>query len=189
MPAIQNSNLADVGDVDLLFPGDRFPCTPGPTLLSTGWRGGLWVSYVPGPADFTVEVSDGNSTCGFILYQSEDYNLTRPQGTGPGSPENWLSHQFLSGRGGQNVATVVSGGTHAYFRVYETISLLGGTRSGPLIVYVENQSLKISENGLLCNDSDAALALAGVTTPIVVGIVSAIPASRNGNRLCLDCKY
>ena len=187
--AIQNSSLDDVGDVELLFPGDRFPCTPGPDLLTTGWRGGQWVAYVPGPSDFTIEASDGNSTCGFLLWQSEDYNLTRPLGTGPGSPENWISHQFRSGRGGQNVNTVVSGGTHAYFKVFETVSLAAGTRSGPPIVYVENQILRVSENGLLCNDSEVALGLAGVTTPVVVGIVSAIPAARNGNRLCLDCKF
>lgn len=186
---IQNSSREDAGDVELMFPGDRFPALPGPLLLASGWRGGQFVQYVAGTADFTVEVSDGNAAAGFLLFQSEDYGLTRPTGTGPGSPENWLSHQFLSGEGGQNVATMVNGGTRAFFRVFETIALAGGARVGPPIVYVENDDLKVSENGLLCNDSDAALALAGIVTPQMVGVCSAIPAVRNGTRLCIDLKF
>lgn len=186
---MQHSNTSEIGDVQLMFLGDRYPVTPGPTLLSTGWRGGLWVMYVPGAQDFTVEVSDGNSTCGFLLFQSENYDLGLPLGAGPGSPENFLSHQFLNGVGGQNVATVVSGGLRAYFKEYETISLVAGVRNGPDIVYVEGEDLRISENGLLCNDSTVELALVGVTSPVTVGIVSAIPALRNEFRLCLDNKY
>ena len=190
-----HSNLSEVGDVELQFPGDRFPAVPGPTLLSTGWPGGLFVRYVTGPQDFTVEVSDGNSSAGFILFQSENYSVLQPgsDGVSPnpvvGSPENWISHQFLAGRGGQNVATIVSGGTRAFFKRFETTALVAGTRSGGPITYVLNEPIKVSENGLLCNDSDVALAAAGVTTPQVIGIVSAIPSPRNGNRLCIDMKF
>ncbi len=187
---VQNSSQEDAGDVDLMFPADRFPVIAGPTLRSTGWRGGTFVMYVTGTSDFTVEVSDGNAATGFILFQSEDYQLTPPSGTGPGSPQNFTSQQFLNPEGGNNVVTVVNGGTRAFFRVFETVALNGaGARAGGPITYSLNEDLKISENGLLCNDSDGNLAAAGVTTPQVVGIVSAVPSAANGNRLCLDMKY
>jgi hypothetical protein len=187
---IQNSNRADSGDVQLLLPGDRFSVVAGATLRTTGWRGGLFVQYVTGTTDFTVEVSDGNATCGFLLFQSEDYDLIPPTGTGPGSPQNWTSQQFLNPQGGNNVVTLITGGTRAYFRIFETVALTGaGTRTGGPITYTLNENLKISENGLLCNDSDVNLAAAGVATPVVVGIVSAVPSAANGSRLCLDLKY
>lgn len=190
MSFTQNSNLADAGDVELMFPGDRFPVTVGPTLRSTGWRGGTFVMYVTGTSDFIVEVSDGNASTGFILFQSEDYDLTPPKGTGPGSPQNYTSQQLLNPQGGNNVVTMVNGGTRAFFRVFETVALNGaGARAGGAITYILNEDLKISENGLLCNDSDVNLAAAGVTTPQVVGIVSAVPSTANGSRLCLDMKY
>jgi len=187
---VQNSSRADSGDVDVMFPGDRFPVIAGPTLRATGWRGGIFVRYVTAGEDFTVEVSDGNESCGFILFQSENYQLTPPTGTGPGSPQNYTSQQLLNPQGGNNVVTMINGGTRAFFRVFETVALVGaGTRTGGPITYTLNEDLKISENGLLCNDSDVNLAAAGVTTPIVVGIVSAVPSAANGNRLCLDMKY
>lgn len=188
--SLQNSNLDDSGDVQLMFPGDRFPVTAGTTLRSTGWRGGLFVRYVTAGDDFTVEVSDGNSTCGFILFQSENYQSTPPTGIGPGSPQNFTSQQLLNPQGGNNVVTMINGGTRAFFRMFETVALNGaGNRAGGVITYVLNEDLKISENGLLCNDSDGNLAVAGVTTPQVVGIVSAVPLTANGSRLCLDMKY
>ena len=187
---IQNSNVSDSGDVELMFPGDRFPVIAGTALRSTGWRGGLFVRYVTAGDDFTVEVSDGNEACGFILFQSEDYRITPPNGVGPGSPQNFLSQQFLNPTGGNNVVTMVNGGTRAFFRVFETVALNGaGARAGGPIIYTLNEPLKVSENGLLCNDSDVNLAAAGVTTPQVVGIVSAVPSAENDGRLCLDMKF
>lgn len=187
---VQNSNPQDAGDVELMFPGDRFPVIAGPNLRSSGWRGGLFVQYAASTSDFTVEVSDGNTACGFLLFQSEDYQLTRPNGAGPGSPQNYLAAQFRDPVGGNNVLTMINGGTRAFFRVFETVALNGaGARAGGPITYNLNEDLKISENGLLCNDSDVNLAAAGVVTPIVVGIVSAVPTAANGSRLCLDMKY
>lgn len=187
---IANSNVADSGDVELMLPGDRIPVIVGPALRSTGWRGGTFVMYVTAGDDFTVEVSDGNMATGFILFQSEDYQLTLPAGTGPGSPQNYTSQQFLNPVGGNNVVTVVNGGTRVFFRIYETVALNGaGARAGGLITYTLNEDLKVSENGLLCNDTDVNLAAAGVTTPQVVGIVSAVPSTGNDDRLCLDMKY
>jgi hypothetical protein len=189
----QNSSIEDSGDVQLMFPGDRFPVIAGPVLRAFGWRGGLFVRYATGGSDFTVEVSDGNSTCGFVLFQSENYELSPPRGTGTGSPQNWTSQQFLNPTGGNNVVTVITGGTRAFFRVFETVAINPGTglRDGGAgnLTYTLNENLKISENGLLCNDSNASLAAAGVTTPVVVGIVSAVPTAANGIRLCLDFKY
>jgi len=127
---------------------------------------------------------------GFILYQSENYEPIPPTGNGPGSPQNFMSYQFLGNEGGQNVVTMITGGTRAYFKIYETVALNGaGVRAGGPAVYNLCDNLKVSENGLLCNDSDANLAAAGVTTPVLVGIVSSTPSSVNGNRLCIDTKW
>lgn len=187
---IQNSNVDDSGDVQLMFPGDRFPVIAGPTLRTNGWRGGIFVQYVAANDDFTVEVSDGNSTCGFILFQAEDYDLGPPTGTGPGSPQNFLAAQYRNPVGGNNVVTMINGGTRAFFRMFETVALTGGgVRAGGPITYVLNEDLKISENGLLCNDTDVNLAAAGIANPIVVGIVSAVPTAANDSRLCIDMKY
>ena len=194
MSSFAQHSSADVAlDVELMFPGDRFPVFVGPNLRASGWRGGLFVQYVTGTREFTVEASDGNAAAGFILFQSEDYRLTRPNGTGPGSPENFISHQFRSPVGGNNVATMINGGTRAYFRVYETvaINIATGLRDGGAgnLTYSLNDALRVSENGLLCNDSDAALAAAGIAVPIQVGIVSSVPAEDNDQRLCIDLKF
>jgi hypothetical protein len=193
---LQNANLSEVGDVELMFTGDRFPVIVGPDLISTGWRGGQFVQYVAASRDFTVEASDGNAACGFLLFPSEYYGALQPgsfsTGADPlvGSNQNWLSSQPANGVGGQNVVTLVEGGTRAFFKVYETTALDAfGARAGGPITYTLNEQLKISERGILCNDSDPNLAAAGVTTPQVVGIVSALPSARNGNRLGIDLKY
>ena len=191
-----NSSLSEVGDAELLFPGDRFPVVAGPVLRSSGWRGGLFVQYATGTNPFTVEVSDGSSVAGFMLFQSEFYSALQPGSFGAGgaplvgSPQNFLSQQSRSPIGANNVVTMVSGGTRVFFKAFETVSLVGlGTRTGANITYVLTEQVKVSENGLLCNDSDANLVAAGVATPTVVGIVSAIPTAANGNRLCIDLKY
>ena len=193
---LSNSNLSEVGDVELMFPGDRFPVTVGSVLRSTGWRGGIFVQYSTGANQFTVELSDGNSVAGFLLYQSEYYSALQPGSFGAGaetlvgSPQNYISQQYKSPIGGNNVVTMVNGGTRAFFKAFETTALNGaGARSAGPITYNLNDPLKISENGLLCNDSDANLNAAGVTNPTQVGIVSAVPAEVNGFRLCADIKY
>ena len=174
-------------DVELNFLGDRFPVKAGSSLRLSGWRGGQWVMYITGTEEFLVEKSDGTACAGFLLFPSENYDPVPPLGTGVGSTENWISIQPAANP--NNAITMVNGGTRAYFKVFETTALAGGTRSGGAVTYTLNESLKISENGLLCNDSDVQLGLAGVPTPIVVGIVSAIPDSENGDRLCVDIKY
>ena len=177
-------------DVELMFPGLRLPVTAGPLLRASKWRGGLWVSYVTSSeGDFVVEVSDGNTAAGFLLMPSENYfPLPPPYGSGVGSNNNWTSFQPATGVGGQNVVTMIGDNTRAFFKVYETEALNGGTRSGGSITYALNDTLRVSENGLLCNDGDVELALAGVTTPVDVGIVAAVPSTRNANRLGVDIK-
>lgn len=188
-PFTQSSSQDDSLDVELMHLGDRLPVLAGPSLIASGWRGGQFVMYVTANWEFTVEKSDGTIAPGFLLMQSENYAFTPPNGNGPGSPENFISHQFLSGQGGgsSNVVTLITGNSRALFKVYETIALNGaGVRAGGPITYSLNDTLAVSENGLLCNDSDANLNAAGIPTPQIVGIVSAVPAAINNNRLGVD---
>lgn len=181
-------------DVELLFPGDRFPVSAGPVLRQTGWRGGQFVMYVSDPdEDFVVEASDGTAATGFLWDQSEvAYGgggpPNRRYGGQVSSPNDWTNLQYRS-TAHANVLTVVNGGTRALFRVFETVALSGGTRSGGPITYSLNEPLKVSENGLLCNDSDVELSAVGIASPVVVGIVSAVPMDRNDNRLGVDLKF
>lgn len=187
---IQSSNPSERPDVEFMVGGDKFPVIAGPILRSTWWRGGQWVMYVSSTeGDFTVEASDGSAVAGFLLFPSENYRFSLLGGDGVGSNANYTGGQPATGLGGQNVVTLISGGTRSFFKMYETVALAGGTRTGGPITYTQNESLRVSENGLLCNDSDAELVLAGVATPVIVGIVSAVPAARNGNRLGADVKY
>lgn len=177
-------------DVELQYPSLRLPVTVGPLLRSSLWRGGTFVTYITSTeGDFVVEKSDGNTTCGFLLFPSENYAYSPPYGTGPGSDQNWTSFQPATGVGGQNVMTIIADNTRAFFRVFETVALAGGVRAGGPITYALMDTLYVSENGLLCNDPPAQLALVGIVTPIAIGIVSAVPAPRNDNRLGMDMHF
>lgn len=190
MATLVNSSVVDSGDVELQFPGDRFPVTVGPTLRARGWRGGLFVQYVQTTQEYTVEVSDGSNVCGFLLFQSENYTPMTPGGISTGSPENFIGKQFRAPVGGNNVATMINGGTRAMFKFFETTALTGGgTRTGGVITYNLNEALRVSENGLLCNDSEANLIAAGVANPTQVGLCSSVPKESNFNRLGIDLKY
>lgn len=189
MPFIVSSSDSEKQDVEVMLPGDKYPVIAGPTLRATKWRGGLWVMYVTGTSDWTVEVSDGTAAAGFMLFPSERYNYADSYGADYGSNANWTSAPFATGVGGQNVVTMICGGPRAFFRLYETQTLNAGTRTGADITYSLNDTLKISENGLLCNDSDADLATVGIANPIPVGIVSAVPSASNLYRLGADIKY
>lgn len=184
MPFLQSSDPTASLDVEIFLTGDRSPVICGPGLRAAGWRGGVWVMYVPGDMDFTVERSDGTRATGFLLFPSEGADPSTVGGS-----SDFISYQPATGVGGQNVMTMVNGGTRAYFKVFETVALAGGARVGGPLVYNLNDDLKVSENGLLCNDPDAQFALIGITTPIVVGMVSAVPSPRNFNRLGLDLKF
>jgi hypothetical protein len=183
---INQSDPSASSDVMLMVGGERYTVVAGPVLRRNKWRGGIFVMFAPSnEGDFVVERSDGTAVAGYMLNQSEFYYpLPPPYGDGPGSPQNLTSYQYTEGVGGQNVVTMVLGG-RAYFKQYETISLVGGVRNGPPIVYSLNDNLYVSENGLLTNE-DTALAAVGITDPVLVGIVSAVPAPRNQFRLGVD---
>jgi hypothetical protein len=182
-------------DVELMFPGDRFPVSAGPALRVSGWPGGQWVMYVVSPeGDYVVEASDGNAAAGFLLQQSESNRngsgaIPRRLGGGAGSPTDWTNIQYRRSHVATNTLTMVNGGTRALFSVFETVSVVAGARTGPALVYTVQDDLKISENGLLCNDTDGALATVGIAAPVVVGIVSAVPSDLNGGRLSMDMKF
>ena len=187
----QTSNITD--DVIIQINGDKFPCVAGPILRQTGWRGGLWVQYVPpvGNVDeFVVEASDGNATTGFIVFPSENYDPSQTAG----AVNNFTGIQLREGQGsvaGASTVTVTAGGGRMLFLVFETVPIdAGGVRTpGAFITYNLNEDLKVSENGYLCNDSDARLAMVGVTDPQTVGKCSAVPHARNGYRLGFDLKF
>lgn len=173
-------------DVEIMYStGDRFQVSVGPDLRASGWRGGTWVQYsTSATEDFVIEISDGNEAAGFLSFASEDYT---PGAIG-GPENNWTNLQLRS-TSHANVVTMWSGGLRAYFKVYETVALSGGTRSGAEIVYALHDKLYVSENGLFCNDSTVELGNAGISDPVYVGIVSAVPSARNGYRLGVDVKF
>jgi hypothetical protein len=181
------------GDVDVLRQGDKFTATAGPILRSTGWRGGQWVDYasvqVPPVSEFTVEASTGIYTTGFILFGSENYSDPRRS-----TYRNYTSYQNRSNisavASGASVVTIVAGGGRFLFSLYERVALDAfGVRSGGPATYNVNLPLKISENGILCQDPDPLLLLAtGGTEVIVVGVCSKSPTTSDP-RLGLDLKY
>lgn len=180
-------------DLEVQIPGDRYTVAAGPVLRETGWVGGLFLTYVPptGPEDFMVEVSDGNSAAGFTIFPSENYYSEESWLNGWDTSQNYTSYQNRGELtvGGAGSIVVVAGGGRCIFKHYETQALVAGQRTGAPIAYNLNQELKVSENGLLTNDSDLDLATVGITTPQVVGICCAIPTSRNNYRLGLQLRF
>lgn len=175
-------------DIDVLKNGDRTPCTAGPQMRRTGWKGGTWVHYVPNDdnvSEFTVEKSNGEYVAGFILYGSENYADARQS-----TYRNFTSYQntgALASASGAAVLTLVNGGARILFKEFETVALVNGVRNGGPITYNLNEPLKVSENGLLCNDSDANLLAAIGVDPTVVGICCKVPGT--DGKLGLDLKY
>jgi hypothetical protein len=185
----QYHNVPD--DVLVVITGDRFPACAGPIMRARGWRGGLWVKYVPptGVDDYMIEASDGNETTGFTMFPAEAYK----PGELWGAVSNFTGQQLRTDAGsvsGASTITIVAGGGRFLFLVYETTALDAfGARAGGPATYALNEELKVSENGYLCNDPDPLLALAGVTAPKVVGVCCAVPSQRTGNRLGMDLKF
>lgn len=179
-------------DVTTLNGGDKFPVTVGPILRRTGWRAGIWVRYVPdefSAAEFTVEKSNGYQAVGFLIYPSENYSNPRES-----TYRNFTSFQNnispVTATGGSNVTTMLSGGTRTLFRNYETLSYNPATNKRDLpLTYTLNESMYISENGILCNDDTANLTLAlGNNEPIWIGFCSRVPTDEDP-RLGVDIKF
>jgi hypothetical protein len=185
----QRRDLPD--DLVIEHKGDNVPVVAGPVLRASGWRGGQWVRYVPptGVDECEVAVSDGNEVAGVLIFPSEAAAPNEEFG----APLNYTGQQVRTNQGavaGASVVTMMNGGGRFFYLFYETVALIGaGTRTGAPITYTLNEDLKISENGILCNDSDVNLAAAGVTNPHTVGICCSVPATRNGGRLGLDMKH
>lgn len=177
-------------DVQTLFTGERAKVTAGPVLRRTRWVGGLFVQYatpVDQVNDFLVEQSFGQSSCGFFLSPSENYNDPR----GGAGVRNWTSMQPANPEAttlasGASTQTINVGGGRFLFRHFERIALdAGGARVAGPAVYNLMDPLKISENGLLCNDPDAFLMLATGGFALRVGICCALPEYSQG-RLGID---
>lgn len=176
-------------DVIIQLKGETCPVQVGPVLRQTGWRGGQWVEFIePGNVvdDYLVERSDGNRMAGFLAFPSENYDENW------GATQNYVGEQYRldqSAPSGSSTVTLFLDGGRYLFLVFETIALTpAGTRTGGPIVYTLNEILKISENGLLCNDSDANLIAAGVLTPRIAGNCCMTPAERNNYRLGLNVR-
>ncbi len=177
-------------DLDVIVMGDRFPVVAGPLLRASKWKSGTWVRYVEDENNinnWTVEKSNGVYAAGFLIYGSEDYSNARRS-----TYRNFTSYQNageLSEASGTAVVTMITGGGRFLFANYETVALNGaGVRAGGPITYVLGEDLKVSENGLLCNDTDAnLLAATGGTQALVVGVCSKLPV--NGGKMGFDLKY
>ena len=180
-------------DLDVLKAGDKLTATAGPIVRASGWVAGQWVRYVdpqvPSVSEFTVEKSDGVTAAGFMLYGSENYSDPRRS-----TYRNYTSYQnassFAAVASGASVVTIMVNGGRFLFRNYETVALDAfGVRAGGPAVYTVGFPLKISENGLLCQDPDALLLLAtGGTSVLIAGVCSKIPTT-NDPRLGLDSKF
>lgn len=180
-------------DLDVLKAGDKLTATAGPLMRASGWVAGQFVRYVdpqvPPVSEFTVEKSDGVTAGGFVIYGSENYSDPRRS-----TYRNYTSYQnassFVAVASGASVVTIMVNGGRHLFRNYETVALDAfGVRAGGPAVYSISQPLKISENGLLCQDPDALLLLAtGGTDVLIAGVCCKVPTT-NDPRLGLDLKF
>jgi hypothetical protein len=176
-------------DLQVMKHGDRSPVTAGASLRASGWKAGVWVKYVEDEntaSEYTVALSDGVYATGFLMYGSEDYSNARQS-----TYRNFTSYQQtgpLASASGAAVLTMVMGGGRFLFTQYERFNLDGnGNRTIPAN-YQLNENLKVSENGLLCNDGDAALlAKTGGAISLVVGVCCKTPST--DGKLGLDLKY
>lgn len=187
------SSSGEPDDLYVIKAGDKLTATAGPLMRASGWRAGQWVRYVepqvPPVSEYTVEKSDGVTAAGILMYGSENYSNPRVS-----TYRNYTSYQnassFMAVSAGSSVVTILVNGGRYLTLMYETISLDAfGVRAGPPAVYTINEFLKVSENGLLCNDPDALLLIAtGGTDVITAGVCSRTPTPNNA-QLGLDLKF
>lgn len=180
-------------DLIVMYKGDTLAVAVGPGLRSTGWPGGQWVKFVPptGVDEFEVEASDGNEVAGLLSAPSERSFSADPADK-DGPQVNFTGHYKRTAQGaasGASTVTMQVGNARLLFSLYETTALApDGSRTGGPAVYQLNKQLRVSENGFLCQDSEAFLILAGVLTPQTPGVCSAVPAARNNYRLGIDLR-
>lgn len=176
-------------DLTVMKHGDRSPVTAGPILRRSRWKAGVWVKYVENEnsaSEFTVERSEGVYATGFLMYGSEDYTNARQS-----SYRNFTSYQqtgVLASASGAAVLTMVMGGGRFLFTQFEEFRLDAQGNRTILANYQLNDDLKVSENGLLCNDASADLiAKHGGAVALLVGVCCKTPGT--DNKLGLDLKY
>ena len=188
-----DSSTENDDGVVVLKQGDKFTATAGPLMRASGWQGGQWLMYaavqVPAVSEFTMEKSTGIYATGFTIFGSENYSNPRES-----AYRNYTSYQNRSTNvavaSGASVVTIIVGGGRFLFRNFETVALdVLGVRSGGAAVYNVNLPLKVSENGLLCQDDDVRLLLAtGGVEVILIGLCPKVPTTADP-RLGLDLKY
>lgn len=185
------SQSATSGDFVLYTSTTSYSVTAGPVMITEGWRGGTLVTWAPlvgkGNA-LMIEKADGNFVCGVTKEPSEDYRV----GATWASVINYTSRQVRQLQpgwppGATNNIGIAAGNFIAKIRVFETISLVGGVRSGPPFVYATLDRLYCSENGLVTKDDPAELTAAGITTPTYVGVVINPPSDYND--YCLEVDF
>lgn len=177
-------------DVQVIIKGANIPVYVDDDLASgSGWRGGQFVIYTSntvgtGPAFSknirVVGASEGDFSAGFLLRGSEFHpNVQTPGGRDLRTSEyNYSSYQPRDTR----VVTLVIDGSHV-FKIYEKFEF--PTRgSGTALTYTLNQSLYVSERGLITTLVDATAA--GISSPVFVGNVWMIPSTDNENRLGVE---
>jgi hypothetical protein len=179
------------GDFVNYTPSNTYSVTAGPILISQGWRGGVLVTWAPlvgkGNA-FMIERATGNFVSGILKEPSEDYRV----GANWASVINYTSRQVKQLNpgyppGATNTVAMMTGNFLAKIRVFETVSLVGGVRTGPPLVYQTLDKLYCSENGLVTGDSVAELIAAGITDPYEVGVVVNPPSDYND--YCLEVDF
>lgn len=164
--------------------GEEVPVEPADSLVATGWLQGTWVRYASGAPTFSpgvigvVERSDGEGVmCGFLIRGPQHVTpmqrlsdmwdadiLQRPGGDSvsdwtahdPGGPLHFDNEKQLQ-RLGSRVVTMYVPPT-GYFRWYtfETEDLAERTTpgTGAPLVYVPNDKLYVSDQGLLTNEQE-----------------------------------
>lgn len=175
-------------DVQVMHYGSKWNVVVGPNLRVSGWRGGQFVMYstLTGTIPFEVEKSDGNYVSGFLISPSE---YAAPNEAW-GATNNYTGMQKRTEQGfasGAGVVAMACDNGRFGFKIYETQAIGGGAaRDGGPITYALNQNLYVSENGLLCNDTPVKLLQVGITTPQLLGVVSAVPTIDNDSRVFID---
>jgi hypothetical protein len=186
-----SDNATERPDLELLnkSASSTTPVALDLSLRTNGYPAGLFVKYIApdNPVhDWVVVASDGITANGLLWDMQTQDDVQR------GSVNSWLAMRpatpaLTAHRSGATTVTMFAGKLIAIFRNFEKVALTAaGTRTGGPAVYAVGQPLKVSENGLLCNDPDAfLLAATGGSAVVRAGTCNAAP-SQTGGRVGAD---
>lgn len=155
-------------DVVQLFGAEYYyPCEPDSVLMGAGWVGGQWIRM-----QRMTTYPDGNEIRVRRVVEKalpDDPSFFLLRGSLEGT-DQYTS--FYPGRTG--IATIGVYGQYL-FKYYETLDLAERTvpGSGSTLVYVMNQDLYVSSNGLLTNEDETG-------TARTVGVLIGLPSDNNG---------